>query len=55
MTGSRRWQALERHRLLCAHRDGPYGVARWNRAVERLLMAATGAGLARRSGTPGAR
>ncbi len=35
-------RALEAHRLLCAHRDGPYGVRHWNRVTERLLMAATG-------------
>ncbi len=29
--------ALEDHRLLCAHREGPYGVAGWNREVERML------------------
>ena len=29
--------ALDRHRLLCAHREGPYGVRRWNRLVERWL------------------
>jgi exodeoxyribonuclease V alpha subunit len=29
--------ALDRHRLLCAHREGPYGVAGWNREVERML------------------
>ena len=29
--------ALDRHRLLCAHREGPYGVAHWNRQVERWL------------------
>lgn len=33
---------LSRHRLLCAHREGPYGVAHWNREIERLLMSATG-------------
>ena len=33
---------LERHRLLCAHREGPFGVAHWNRTVEGLLMEATG-------------
>ncbi len=33
---------LERHRLLCAHREGPWGVASWNRTVERLLMEASG-------------
>jgi len=29
--------ALDRHRLLCAHRDGPFGAAHWNRQVERWL------------------
>jgi exodeoxyribonuclease V alpha subunit len=29
--------AMDTHRLLCAHRDGPYGVAHWNRLTERLL------------------
>ncbi len=28
---------LERHRLLCAHRRGPYGVGRWSGEVERWL------------------
>ncbi len=28
---------LDRHRLLCAHREGPYGAAYWNRRVERAL------------------
>jgi exodeoxyribonuclease V alpha subunit len=28
---------LERHRLLCAHREGPYGVTRWSRQVETWL------------------
>jgi exodeoxyribonuclease V alpha subunit len=28
---------LERHRLLCAHRRGPYGVARWTAQVESWL------------------
>jgi exodeoxyribonuclease V alpha subunit len=32
--------ALDRHRLLCAHREGPYGVARWSDEVERWLGAA---------------
>jgi len=31
---------LDRHRLLCAHREGPYGVARWSEQVERWLSAA---------------
>lgn len=30
-------RALDRHRLLCAHRHGPYGVVRWSREVERWL------------------
>jgi exodeoxyribonuclease V alpha subunit len=34
--------ALDRHRLLCAHRDGPFGVRHWNRQVERWLAEATG-------------
>ena len=34
--------ALDRHRILCAHREGPYGVAGWNRQVERLVAERTG-------------
>ncbi|WP_354524920.1 exodeoxyribonuclease V subunit alpha [Mycolicibacterium sp. 624] len=33
---------LEEHRLLCAHRRGPHGVAHWNHQVERWLTEATG-------------
>ncbi len=33
---------LDEHRLLCAHRRGPYGVAHWNRQVERWLTESTG-------------
>jgi exodeoxyribonuclease V alpha subunit len=33
---------LETHRLLCAHRDGPWGVGHWNRVVERALAEHTG-------------
>ncbi len=33
---------LDRHRLLCAHRDGPFGVSHWNRIVERLVREAAG-------------
>jgi exodeoxyribonuclease V alpha subunit len=29
--------ALAKHRLLCAHREGPYGVSGWNRTVEQLV------------------
>lgn len=32
--------ALEKHRLLCAHRRGPFGVALWSRQVEEWLTAA---------------
>ena len=32
--------SLEAHRLLCAHRRGPYGVAWWSRQVEDWLAAA---------------
>lgn len=35
-------EALDAHRLLCGHRTGPYGVAGWNRRVERLLAERTG-------------
>ena len=35
--------ALDRHRLICAHRDGPRGVSHWNRLVERGLAQAAGA------------
>jgi exodeoxyribonuclease V alpha subunit len=34
--------ASDGHRLLCAHRDGPYGAASWNRQIERWLAEATG-------------
>lgn len=33
---------LDEHRLLCAHRHGPYGVTHWNRQVQRWLTEATG-------------
>jgi exodeoxyribonuclease V alpha subunit len=35
-------QVLDEHRLLCAHRRGPFGVAYWNRQVERWLTEETG-------------
>ena len=35
-------EALDRHRLLCAHRTGPHGVSGWNREIERLLSERTG-------------
>jgi exodeoxyribonuclease V alpha subunit len=34
--------ALDRHRLLCAHREGPYGARHWNRQVERWVAEETG-------------
>lgn len=33
---------LEGHRLLCAHRRGPFGVTQWNRRVERWLADRSG-------------
>jgi exodeoxyribonuclease V alpha subunit len=33
---------LDEHRLLCAHRQGPYGVSHWNRQMERWLSEETG-------------
>jgi exodeoxyribonuclease V alpha subunit len=33
--------ALDRHRLLCAHREGPWGVNHWNRTVERWITEET--------------
>lgn len=34
--------ALDEHRLLCAHREGPSGVRHWNHQVERWLAESTG-------------
>lgn len=34
--------ALDQHRLLCAHRRGPFGVARWAAQVQRWLAEAGG-------------
>jgi exodeoxyribonuclease V alpha subunit len=34
--------ALDEHRLLCAHREGPHGVRHWNRLVEQWLGEETG-------------
>lgn len=33
---------LDEHRLLCAHRRGPFGVTHWNRQVQRWLTEETG-------------
>lgn len=35
-------ETLDEHRLLCAHRRGPYGAQHWNRQVERWLTEETG-------------
>ncbi len=35
-------RTLSEHRLLCAHRRGPYGVAGWNHLVEQLVSERTG-------------
>ena len=35
-------RALHAHRLLCAHREGPHGVSRWNELVEQWLRAEEG-------------
>jgi exodeoxyribonuclease V alpha subunit len=34
--------ALDDHRLLCAHRHGPFGVQHWNQQVQRWLAEETG-------------
>ncbi|HTX98333.1 MAG TPA: exodeoxyribonuclease V subunit alpha [Mycobacterium sp.] len=34
--------ALDSHRLLCAHRRGPYGVAHWNTQVQKWIADETG-------------
>ncbi|MBY0443498.1 MAG: exodeoxyribonuclease V subunit alpha [Mycobacteriaceae bacterium] len=34
--------ALDEHRLLCAHRDGPAGVTQWNQQIQRWLSDETG-------------
>jgi exodeoxyribonuclease V alpha subunit len=33
---------LDEHRLLCAYREGPYGVRHWNRQVEKWISEETG-------------
>ncbi len=45
--------ALEEHRLLCAHRQGPYGVADWDRRALGWVGAALGRPLDPRSWYPG--
>lgn len=34
--------ALDEHRLLCAHREGPLGIRSWNRQIERWLTEESG-------------
>ncbi|MBE7324081.1 exodeoxyribonuclease V subunit alpha [Nocardioides sp. Y6] len=40
--GRRAIDELGSHRLLCAHRDGPFGVTHWNRRIERWLSEVVG-------------
>ena len=54
-TPTARWRLLDRQRLLCAHREGPYGVRHWNRQVERWLGEETGEPIWSRAGTPAGR
>jgi len=35
-------EAAGSHRMLCAHREGPFGVRHWNRQIERWLGEASG-------------
>ncbi|MFT8394662.1 exodeoxyribonuclease V subunit alpha [Propionibacterium sp.] len=35
-------EVLDSHRLLCAHRTGPYGVARWSAMAERVQRGVSG-------------
>ena len=44
-----------RHRLLCAHREGPYGVSGWNRQVEQQVGRAPRGDARTTSGTPAGR
>jgi exodeoxyribonuclease V alpha subunit len=37
--------AADQHRLLCAHRDGPWGVQHWNRLVDHALADRAGSWL----------
>ena len=45
-------QELGEQRLLCAHRDGPWGVRPWNDRIERWLFEATGGFGRARAGHP---
>ncbi len=46
-------EALEEHRLLCAHRHGPYGVAAWDRQARDWVQEASGERLAPWTWYPG--
>ena len=39
--GAAAFAILDEHRLLCAHRRGPYGIGYWNRQVERWMSEET--------------
>jgi exodeoxyribonuclease V alpha subunit len=45
--------ALSTHRLLCAHREGPYGVRQWSRKALEWTSAASGRALDPEAGYPG--
>lgn len=45
--------ALSMHRLLCAHREGPYGVRHWSRQALEWTSAASGRALDPEAGYPG--
>lgn len=47
--------ALDRHRVLCGHSDGPYGVTIWTAQVERLLQAKVPSWGLPLAATPGSR
>lgn len=50
--GLRALDSLRRVRLLCAHRQGPFGVATWNRLVQGRMKSVSPAGTAWYPGRP---
>ncbi|WP_217428016.1 exodeoxyribonuclease V subunit alpha [Microlunatus speluncae] len=48
-------RGLDQHRLLCAHRQGPFGVARWGAEAEHWLIEAFGSWAVPSEGTAGRR
>ena len=46
-------RALDEHRLLCAHREGPYGASTWGRLTERLARTVSPPGAASTPWYPG--